>query len=111
MNRPLRWLALAGALATLWLAAEIIAAWMQQPLTEGGRALSAFPWGRVTLLDLYTGLGLASCWIAVTERSKLAAAAWIAALQLLGNVATLAFVTRRAWRAPTLAAVILPSRA
>jgi hypothetical protein len=108
MMRPLRWAALTSAVAMIWLLAEIAAAFMQQPLGEGGRALVGFPWGRMTLYDLYGGLALVSVWIALTERSRWAAAGWIAAVLLLGNVATCALIAKRAWRGQTWQDVIFP---
>ena len=50
---------------------------------EGGQLLS-MPWGIVSLVDLYVGFALFSCWIAYRERSPLAAAAWIVLMMILG---------------------------
>jgi hypothetical protein len=50
-----------------------------------GRQILDLPWGKVTLLDLYAGLGLASGWIVTRERSRSRAALWVAGLLALGN--------------------------
>ena len=52
-------------------------------LGEGSKLL-AMPWGIVSLVDLYTGFTLYSCWIIYRERSLPAAIAWTAAMMLLG---------------------------
>lgn len=50
---------------------------------EGGE-LTSMPWGIVTLVDLYTGFVLFSCWILFRERSLLIGLAWTLAMMLLG---------------------------
>jgi predicted small integral membrane protein len=50
---------------------------------EGGRLL-AMPWGIVSLVDLYTGFTLFSCWIIYRERSLPAAIIWTVAMMVLG---------------------------
>jgi len=49
------------------------------------RALTAYPWFNVTIVDVYAGLVLFGVWIAYRER-PLAATLWIVALLALGNV-------------------------
>lgn len=60
-----------------------------QGLTTGdffgeGRQLAAMPWGIVSLVDLYTGFALFSCWIIYRERSLAVAALWTIAMMTLG---------------------------
>jgi hypothetical protein len=50
---------------------------------EGGRLL-AMPWGIVSLVDLYTGFTLFSCWIIYRERTLPAAIIWTVAMMVLG---------------------------
>jgi hypothetical protein len=50
---------------------------------EGAR-LAAMPWGIMSLVDLYTGFVLFSCWIAYRERSPAVAALWTIAMMGLG---------------------------
>jgi len=61
-----------------------------------GRLLLHMPWGIMTLVDLYAGLTLVGCWIALTERAWLPVAGWVLALVFLGNIASLLFVLHRA---------------
>jgi hypothetical protein len=49
-----------------------------------GRQLAAMPWGIVSLVDLYTGFTLFSCWIFYREKSPLVAAVWTIAMLGLG---------------------------
>jgi hypothetical protein len=49
-----------------------------------GRALTTMPWGIVSLVDLYTGFTLFSCWIIYRERSLPVAILWTVAMMTLG---------------------------
>lgn len=70
-----------------------------------GSAILDLAWGRVTLIDLYTGLGLIGSWIVWRERSVLRALPWLVAMVFLGSLAAAAYVAsagtigRRASRA------------
>jgi len=59
-------------------------------------AIASQPWGLVTLLDLYVGLAVVAVVIYSAEDSKPVALVWIVLLVALGNVATLAWMIRRA---------------
>lgn len=50
---------------------------------EGAR-LMAMPWGVVSLVDLYVGFALFSCWIAFRENAWLPSIAWIVLMMVLG---------------------------
>jgi Protein of unknown function (DUF1475) len=52
-------------------------------LAEGSQLLS-MPWGIVSLVDLYTGFVLFSCWIIYREKSLPVAILWTIAMMLLG---------------------------
>jgi len=51
--------------------------------TEGARLL-AMPWGIVSLVDLYVGFALFSCWIAFREKALLPSILWIILMMVLG---------------------------
>ena len=57
-----------------------------------GRALLAMPWGRMSLVDIYTGLLLFCCWIGWREQNKYVAIIWMLMLLVLGNLATCLYV-------------------
>ena len=50
---------------------------------EGARLLS-MPWGIVSLVDLYVGFALFSCWIVVREKALLPSAVWVILMMVLG---------------------------
>lgn len=81
-----------------------------QPLADGWQAIIASPWSVVTLMDLSLGLLFVACWIGVVETRRNHAIAWIAALIVLGNAATLAYLLLRSCRARTFRDLFLPMR-
>ncbi len=64
---------------------------------EGGQLMD-MPWGRVSLVDIYTGLALFGGWVVHRERRPLVAAAWITGLLLLGNLIACVYVLQAAVR-------------
>ena len=63
-------------------------------LGEGSKLL-AMPWGIVSLVDLYTGFTLFSCWIIYREKLLPVAIVWTIAMMTLGFFAgsLYAFIT------------------
>ncbi len=57
-----------------------------------GSAILDLAWGRVTLIDLYTGLGLIGAWIVWRERSLTRSLPWLVAMVFLGSLAAAAYV-------------------
>ena len=49
-----------------------------------GAKLLAMPWGIVSLVDLYVGFALFSCWIAFREKTLLPSVIWIVLMMVLG---------------------------
>lgn len=50
---------------------------------EGAKLLS-MPWGIVSLVDLYVGFALFSCWIVFRERAILSSVIWVVLMMVLG---------------------------
>ena len=50
---------------------------------EGARLL-AMPWGIVSLVDLYVGFTLFSCWIVYREKAVLPSIVWVILMMVLG---------------------------
>ena len=50
---------------------------------EGARLL-AMPWGIVSLVDLYVGFALFSCWIVFREKAPVPSAVWVVLMMVLG---------------------------
>ena len=51
--------------------------------TEGAKLL-AMPWGIVSLVDLYVGFTLFSCWIVVREKALLPSIIWVILMMVMG---------------------------
>lgn len=96
-----------GILLGLLLATIVVASGHESVLTGLDRLVTD-PWGLVTLLDLGIGLLFVAAWIAVMEPHPLCAAAWIAALFLLGNAVTLAFLLWQTRKAERFVDLFLP---
>lgn len=91
------------------LAAAILIASGHSNVLVGLRYVIADPWGVTTLLDLGVGLLFVAVWLAVVEPKPWRAAAWIAALLILGNMVTLAYLLSRTCQARQLRDLFLPS--
>jgi len=50
---------------------------------EGGKLLS-MPWGIVSMVDLYIGFTLFSCWIIYREKSLIRSIVWVILMMTLG---------------------------
>jgi len=49
-----------------------------------GAKLLAMPWGIVSLVDLYVGFALFSCWIVFREKAWLPSVIWVVLMMVLG---------------------------
>jgi hypothetical protein len=49
-----------------------------------GAKLLAMPWGIVSLVDLYVGFTLISCWIVFREKAWLPSVVWVILMMVLG---------------------------
>lgn len=81
----------------------IVRASLVENVIVGGERVIRDPWGLATLVDAYCGFCVASVWIWAVERHKSVAVAWIVALMLLGNLASLVWLFLKARRAKELA--------
>jgi hypothetical protein len=52
--------------------------------TGEGSKLLAMPWGIVSLVDLYVGFTLFSCWIVYREKALLPSIIWVVLMMVLG---------------------------
>jgi hypothetical protein len=58
-----------------------------------GSILISLAWGKVSLIDVYTGFFLFSGWVFFREEKWLVAALWIALILVLGNFITCLYVS------------------
>jgi hypothetical protein len=49
-----------------------------------GTKLLAMPWGIVSMVDLYVGFTLFSCWIVYREKAVLPSIVWVVLMMVLG---------------------------
>jgi hypothetical protein len=75
------WVTGLGAAA---MAAVLIYGFAIGDFTAEGSRLLSMPWGIVSLVDLYVGFALFSCWILFREDSTPRALAWVLAVMVLG---------------------------
>ena len=52
--------------------------------TGEGAKLLGMPWGIVSLVDLYVGFSLFSCWIVFREKGILSSIIWVILMMVLG---------------------------
>lgn len=63
-------------------------------LSVEGRLLMEMPWGFLSLVDIYTGLTLISCWIVWRENYSLISLSWVGLILLLGNMGTCIYLLK-----------------
>ncbi|MBN1146625.1 MAG: DUF1475 family protein [Anaerolineales bacterium] len=74
-------IALLGLLA---MTAVLIYGFTVGDFASEGRQLLSMPWGIVSLVDLYVGFTLFSCWIVYRERSLARSLIWVVLMMVLG---------------------------
>jgi hypothetical protein len=77
----------AKAVALLGLAAMtsvLVYGFVRGDFSGEGARLLAMPWGIVSLVDLYVGFVLFSCWIVFREKALLPSVFWVALMMVLG---------------------------
>lgn len=90
---------LGGAIGVGVMVVALVYGFGQGEFAREGGAILDLPWGRVTLIDLYTGIGLATAWVWWRDRSWRSAVPWTVAFLLLGNLAVAGYVLSRARQA------------
>ena len=74
-------IALAGLVA---MTAVLIYGFTIGNFSAEGAQLMSMPWGIVSLVDLYVGFALFSCWIVFRERAWLPSIVWVVLMMVLG---------------------------
>lgn len=74
-------IALAGLLA---MTVVLIYGFTVGNFSAEGAKLLAMPWGIVSLVDLYVGFSLFSCWIVFREKAWLPSVIWVILMMVLG---------------------------
>lgn len=76
-----KWIALIGLLA---MTAVLIYGFTIGDFGSEGAKLLSMPWGIVSLVDLYVGFALFSCWIVYREKALLPSVLWVILMMVLG---------------------------
>lgn len=103
--RLIRLLAPLGAVALTWPIVAALAA--GAPIGAEGGEILALAWGVVTMVDLGLALVLGWAWIAWREARPVRAVVWLGLVAVTGSVGICAYLTGAAWRATTVADVLL----
>jgi hypothetical protein len=74
-----------AVIGLLAMTAIILYAFVVGDFNQEGAQLLAMPWGQVSMVDLYVGFILFSCWIVYREKSLARSAVWVVLMMLLGN--------------------------
>ncbi len=74
-------IALAGLLA---MTGVLIFGFTKGNFSAEGAKLLSMPWGIVSLVDLYVGFALFSCWIVFREKRPLPSVVWVVLMMVLG---------------------------
>lgn len=85
-TRAVVWIIMTLILCTL------IYATLNGDLVEEVRTISALPWGIATLVDIYVGFVLFSCWIVSREESLVRSGLWVFLLFIGGNLIACIYV-------------------
>ena len=82
-----KFISLAGLLA---MTAVLIYGFTYGDFMAEGAVLLSMPWGIVSLVDLYVGFALFSCWIVFREKALLPSIIWVVLMMVLGFLGRLA---------------------
>ena len=77
---------------------------------QGIKEMLALRWGVVTFLDFYIGATVIGVWICVIEKSIFRGVIWTLSIYLLGNLATLVYLVRRAWISEKFSDIFIPTK-
>ena len=77
---------------------------------QGVKEMFNLRWGVVTLLDFYIGASVIGVWICVMEKSIFRGVIWTLCIYLLGNLATLVYLVRRAWVSNNFSEIFIPAK-
>lgn len=100
-------LRLTSILAVVTMTATIVYGFMSGDFSGEGSEILGLAWGRVTLVDLYVGLGLFGTWVAFREKSWTRTIIWWVFLFVLGNLTAAVYVAFASMRAESPREVLL----
>ncbi|MBT8216165.1 MAG: hypothetical protein HKN74_03200 [Acidimicrobiia bacterium] len=94
------------AILALVMAAAIGYGFVAGDFGSEGSTILELAWGRVTLIDLYVGLGLFAAWVLLRDGPR-RAIPWLVGFVVLGNLATALYAFGAARRAGSVEEFLL----
>lgn len=88
----LRPIALVAWTGLLTISAALVYALAAGDFYTDASELLENPWGLATIVDIYVGFALFSCWVAWREGSVVKASVWVVAIALGGNLVSAIYV-------------------
>jgi hypothetical protein len=76
---------LIALLGTLAMGGALIYGFTLGDFNGEGKVLLSMPWGIVSLVDVYVGFILFSCWVVYREKSLVRSIVWVVLVMVLGN--------------------------
>ena len=95
-----------SAVLTITMAATIAYGFASGDFGDEGSTILELAWGRVTLIDLYVGLGLFAAWVLLRDGPR-RAVPWLVGFVVLGNLATALYAFAAARRATSVEEFLL----
>ena len=77
---------------------------------QGAIEIFSLRWGLITVIDFYIGATVIGVWIGVLEKSVFRGLFWVLFIYLLGNLATLVYLIRRAWTSKMFSDIFIPTK-
>lgn len=99
-----------AVLATLVMVVTIAFGFAVGDFAREGSSIWSLAWGKVTLIDLYVGLVLFAAWVALREKTPVAAGAWWLALIVLGNLAAAVYLVKASFGSSDVTELLAGSR-
>lgn len=94
------------AVLAIVMASTIVYGFVAGDFGDEGSTILELAWGRVTLIDLYVGLGLFAAWVLLRDGPR-RAIPWLVGFVVLGNLATALYAFSAARRAGSVEEFLL----
>ncbi len=95
----MKWIRIIAWIGLLAMTVVLLNGFITGDFTGEGNVLLGMSWGIVSLVDLYAGFALFSCWVAYREKNLLRAIIWIILMMVLGFWAGCLYTLLASYRA------------
>jgi hypothetical protein len=96
--------------AVVIMGVTVVTGFLSGDFFDEGGDIWSLAWGRVTLIDLYVGLGLFGGWVAIRELRWPSIVAWWLGLVVLGNLGAALYLVRSAFTSSSVRELLLGKR-